>query len=241
MTKNGTEMQRSAALAILVVLDKSAALAPAQEEYSDPKSGDWLRLDSLQVLLLAESPNQAIPLAVSAVADKTARKAAVPYLAFGADSIRELRGSIYLNVSQSSEIDFNQPAQPIIVDAPPGLDTAANGASLKDLSADDEAQLGLAADYLRALIGDRGGLPQLIDAARASNWKDDQLTRLTYRAIAKINDDSQTPVLAEIYHSYTADSYEIREFYWTIRSMSGPNILALRKKIRDEVGMARLE
>jgi hypothetical protein len=32
------------------------------------------------------------------------------------------------------------------------------------------------------------------------------------------------------------DDYEISEFYWTIRIMSGPEILKFRKQIRDEKG-----
>jgi hypothetical protein len=32
----------------------------------------------------------------------------------------------------------------------------------------------------------------------------------------------------------------MREFYWTIRSMHGPEILKLRKKIRDEIGIEQL-
>ena len=30
------------------------------------------------------------------------------------------------------------------------------------------------------------------------------------------------------------------DFYWTIRIMSGPEILKFRKQIRDEVGMENL-
>lgn len=36
-------------------------------------------------------------------------------------------------------------------------------------------------------------------------------------------------------------SYYIRDFYWTIRVMDGPNVLRLRKQMRDEVGMANLQ
>ena len=32
----------------------------------------------------------------------------------------------------------------------------------------------------------------------------------------------------------------IRDFYWAIRNMNGPEILALRKRIRDDVGMDNL-
>ena len=32
----------------------------------------------------------------------------------------------------------------------------------------------------------------------------------------------------------------MKEFYWTIRFMTGPEVLKLRKEIRDQVGMAAL-
>jgi hypothetical protein len=50
------------------------------------------------------------------------------------------------------------------------------------------------------------------------------------------------PLLEEIYHTYqpNEDNYQIREFYWTIRSMTGPRAMQLRKLIRDEVGMDHL-
>ena len=36
-------------------------------------------------------------------------------------------------------------------------------------------------------------------------------------------------------------TYEVSEFYWTIRIMTGPDILKFRKQIRDEVGMNQLQ
>ena len=53
-----------------------------------------------------------------------------------------------------------------------------------------------------------------------------------------LDDDSQTPILAEIYKKQR--DWQHREFYWTIRSMHGPAVLQLRKQIRDEVGMDNL-
>ena len=36
------------------------------------------------------------------------------------------------------------------------------------------------------------------------------------------------------------NDYEVREVYWTIRSMTGEPALALRKTVRQEVGMEKL-
>jgi hypothetical protein len=37
------------------------------------------------------------------------------------------------------------------------------------------------------------------------------------------------------------ESYYRSEFYWTIRIMTGPEILKFRKQIRDEIGMGQLQ
>ena len=48
------------------------------------------------------------------------------------------------------------------------------------------------------------------------------------------------PLLDEIYHQLGSESYRIREFYWTVRIMDGPEALKFREKIRREVGTERL-
>ena len=65
------------------------------------------------------------------------------------------------------------------------------------------------------------------------------LEPLVYRAIAALNDPHSVPVLAEIFKH--REEIDVRDFYWTIRTMKGPEILALRKQIRDEVGMDHLQ
>jgi len=54
-------------------------------------------------------------------------------------------------------------------------------------------------------------------------------------------DDGPTSVLTEIYRTFEKNqTWEISPFYWTIRSMHGPQVLKVRKQIRDEVGMEQL-
>jgi hypothetical protein len=66
--------------------------------------------------------------------------------------------------------------------------------------------------------------------------------RLVYRAIARGDDSSRVGVLNDIYGRLHTDdhSHFLPEFYWTIRSMTGPEILELRKTMRDEVGVENL-
>jgi hypothetical protein len=92
-----------------------------------------------------------------------------------------------------------------------------------------------------ALLGDHRGIDPLLKAARTHGFDSDDWTKMVYRAITRLDDDSQTPILEEIYKAIGKNTWQIHEFYWTIRAMHGPNILKLRKKIRDEVGMAQLQ
>jgi hypothetical protein len=62
---------------------------------------------------------------------------------------------------------------------------------------------------------------------------------LAYRAIAALDDSSQVAVLREIVGRL--DASEMRDFYWTVRAMSGDEMLKLRKEIRDKVGMEKLQ
>ncbi|HOQ88412.1 MAG TPA: hypothetical protein PLQ89_22135, partial [Phycisphaerae bacterium] len=96
------------------------------------------------------------------------------------------------------------------------------------------------AAYLLATLKDSAGLDTLIRYWREQARDDHAVRRMVYRAITALNDDSRTAVLEEVYRTYAKDDYWLRDFYWTIRSMSGPNVLALRKQIRDEVGMESL-
>jgi hypothetical protein len=71
---------------------------------------------------------------------------------------------------------------------------------------------------------------------------DTDLMRLVYRAVTALNDGAQVPVLRDIYGRLNDDNhrYYLKEFYWTIRSMTAPEVLPLRKTIRDEIGMQNL-
>jgi len=109
---------------------------------------------------------------------------------------------------------------------------------VRPLTADKEDQQSAAsAAYLLALSGDRSALDTLVAYWRQHGKSDSDWARLVYRAVAAINDDALVPVLEEVYAGMAErGSYYGRELYWTIRSMKGPNVLKLRKKMRDELG-----
>jgi hypothetical protein len=241
MLQHGGELQKTAALCLLLSASKVAATQPAADIYNSPANSLALRGDALRVLLLADEAAKAQSVAIAALGAADFRKIALSYLARGADAIPLVHG-IYLQRYIQEGRPFlsnfrNGEGVPIAVEVPQGLEPA----PLQPLLADGDSETAADAGYLLALLGDRHGLDTLVKVTRGQGWNQSQSTRLVYRAVTKLNDDSQTPLLEEIYQAMKSDrSYELREFYWTIRSMSGPEMLKFRKKMRDEVGMDSL-
>jgi hypothetical protein len=63
-----------------------------------------------------------------------------------------------------------------------------------------------------------------------------------YRALALQDDAGNLATLEGIYTRMRSETGngDVRDFYWSIRGMSDPGAVALRKQIRDEVGMDSL-
>ena len=107
----------------------------------------------------------------------------------------------------------------------------------------DDLQTAAYAGYLLTLLDQTEGLTPLINYWEKNSRQESQWTRLVYRAIAYSDESSYAHLLKSIYEkNIDKEGYsgEVQDFYWTIRIMSGREILNLRKLIRDEVGMERL-
>ncbi len=174
--------------------------------------------------------------AVKHIADPAMREAAVSFLAMGAGAITTIRDRIYLNTNTPHDNVTHASGQPITVSAPANLPTE----PLAQLLTNPDAKLAAMAGYLLAISGSRDGFRTLESYWRGQAHAGDAWRKLMYRAITSLNDDALTPILEEIYGGMEKQAYEMREFYWTIRGMTGPNALALRKRVRDEVGMESL-
>jgi hypothetical protein len=94
-------------------------------------------------------------------------------------------------------------------------------------------------------MGEPGGLPPLVDYWKGQSRQDEHWTKLVYQSITVLDDSSYVPVLTEIYQHMAGqerfDERDVATFYWTIRLMTGADILPLRKRIRDEVGLEILQ
>jgi HEAT repeat protein len=87
-------------------------------------------------------------------------------------------------------------------------------------------------------LGEREGLKPLLKYWQQEGDKPERVERLVYRAIAALDDTSQIAVLRDL--AAKLDQFEMRDLYWTVRGMSGQEMVKFRKEIRDKVGMENL-
>lgn len=238
--ESASEPQRAVALAVLVGLSRSDADKLAEKVRTDPAASPSLRRDALQIQLLCRSRQQADALAAEVLAggESAAYPMVLQYFAEGQSSLRHLNSrGIYLYAADWADEDRAMGSeQPIRVSAPTDLDPEL----IRPLLDNSDPRVVAQAAYVLATLKDPAGLERLVSYWREKARQDHNTRRLVYRAVVALNDDSQTPVLEEVYRTYGKDDYWLRDFYWTIRSMTGPEILKLRKLIRDEVGMDQL-
>jgi HEAT repeat protein len=233
----GNERQKALALALLSAVDPVVTAEWTVKIIADPKSTPELRRDAFQIQLSMLSRPEAETAAVAALAldDPLRRQMALDFLAIGPDAVRYLRQSIYLRGGVSySDYSSGTPIAPL---PPRGLKPE----QVKPFLNDANPRTAAIAGYFLALFQDRSGLDKLMNYYHTNSTDHDEVCRLVYRAIAALDDDALTPVLAEIYKTLSkSGTWNLREFYWTIRSMTGERCMALRKQMRDEVGMEAL-
>lgn len=250
--KKGSELQRLIGLGVLTSLDPKSAGSVAEEIFNAdvPPS---LRADAFQIMLLTRPKDEVVSFAVNGLSDKNSniRKAAVNFLTVGTDPLRFLRGhDIHLDVNSDRMIRIGRMSgspdalKAFVPWVPPGLDLAV----LRDLLLDSDPMVAAGAGYLLALRGDSSGIPALTrywQEHAQSDW-DWSWGRLLTTAVVCLDDDAKVPLLEEIYRSMSSDERkyrfedEVRDFYWIIRPLTGPNALQLRKTIRADVGMSNL-
>jgi HEAT repeat protein len=233
--ESGPDAQRAVALAILVTASSQDAAEVAGTIYRDAATSDLLREDALLILLRTSGDPEAAKLAGEAFTSKheSMRALALSHLTGDADRLGTMRLGPQLSYS-FSHVYFNQQTTPNLT-PPAGITEAMLRPFLKT-GGKQAAQAG----YLLALLGKADAMDLLISHWRGEGSGDGEWSRLVFRAVAALNDEKYVPALEEIYSKMNKQSYQMREFYWTIRSMTGARVLALRKKIRDEVGMDNL-
>lgn len=233
------EWQQTVALVLLHSANRPLAVEKATAIYEDDKNSSQLRDDALRVLLVSQTEVQRSKTALAALSsgDPLLGKTAVTLFARDIDAVDDLRDYITLRYTRSYT-SFGNQSGPIVPKAPRRLKVE----QVRPFLDSDEPETAAYAGYLMALLDDPSGIETMLAEWRKQKSPYGEWPRLVYRALAVTNDSQYIPVLEEIYESYVkADStYRIREFYWTIRIMTGAEALKLRKRIRAERGMSNL-
>ncbi len=237
---SGARWQRTAALVVLRELDpeKTAELARSVVDAGDTDPA--LRADAFQLQLKVQSDVAGTTAAVSSLnsADDSLRPVALAYLVFGKDSLTALPGGVHLTEYEPAYGFAGERTEPVLPEPPEGL----RPETLLPLLASDDPLLAAQAGYLLVLLEREEGLPPLLAYWERGSRNDHRLTQLVYRAVALLDDQDRVPLLSAIYERMRKDNatQDIRDFYWTMRGMTGPDALALRKRVRDDVGMENL-
>lgn len=229
--------ERLLAYSVLLELEPAAARTHLETielaEYSDEARGDLAQI-CLASATGTDAAEQAIAGLQSSVPDLKAM--AVRFLALGREGLGSVAGVPMKPGGEASMmLNNNQRWQ---AEVPAGV-TADLVRPLIDSS---DEQTAFCARYLLVLLGDADSLAAMLEHWRKSPEATSAVTQLVYRAAAVTDDPTGQPVLESLFAKWQADeeSLDIRDFYWTIRSMTSPEALRLRKQIRDEVGMDRL-
>ncbi len=236
--QNGTDAQRVIALALMAGIDAADATSEASKLYQAAQTSDALRVDAFQVMLLVQQSADAQRSAADglvATSKPEVQRMALTFLAVGGEPLQRLHESIWLPYSDRES--FPSSENPVVIKAPAGLKAEVLQPFIKSQDREEAAYAG----YLLCVLGDHTGLAPVLaywNDQKDERW--DKSKALVYRAITALDDDAQTPVLEQIYKSFDKNDYEIRRFYWTIRPMHGPQVLKLRKTIRDKFGMDKL-
>ncbi|HJT34812.1 MAG TPA: HEAT repeat domain-containing protein [Pirellulales bacterium] len=237
----GTAWQRLLALALLLATDETAAAEIAQQISDDAQQSPEAHDDALQFSLLAQKAEAARNTALGVLrgGEPGAQRIALAYLARGPEPLRNFRGGAFHIEPDDNRMQMfgvGEAERPVAPEVPAGLEAG----DVRPFLTDADRALAAFAGYLLTQLGEADGLEPLLQQWRAEGAASNLWTPLVYHALAALDDSRHADLLVEIYDRSEHNGVDMRDFYWTIRSMTGPEVLQLRKRIRDEIGMDQL-
>ncbi|MGE0536498.1 MAG: hypothetical protein AB7O68_16120 [Pirellulales bacterium] len=232
--------RRLVALALLSKMDREAASALARQWMANAESSAKLRRQAFVVLLHTVAQDEARRSAVEALngADDANRELALRWLALGPSEgfADEYHDSVLRMALDTFDAPFGGSSAydplPALAELEPQV--------VEQLANDESPVIRALASYALLLRGDDGALERLL-AMQDDPFGDSNLwRRLSYRAIAVTNSDEHGALLTRLYELLRDQDADLRDFYWTIRAMTVPSAVELRKRMRAEVGMDQL-
>lgn len=239
------EWECRAALAALVQTDPASVPEAARAIYEDPARPDGLREDAFAIRLYVLDPQEARAEATAALVsgDRLRTASSLTVLALEQSALQNSTIEGFpLPANQFARMDIERDKPPVR----PPLPEELTADVVRPLLESSDRTAALLARYILAIQGEQVDLGPLIAHWRAQgspDYRAPRWDRLVYEAVAERNSPSDVLVLEEVYRFIQAEhgQSQLRDFYWTIRTMTGPEVLALRKRIRTEVGMGNLQ
>ena len=236
----GIGWQRIVGLSLMSWCENADVAETARSTFADTDLPTDLRVLALQVRLIKLNASASEKLALSLLADSEPKIAetALQFLSLGSDGMASLTNHFEISASRTVTYsgDGTEPA-PVILKTPEGLTPDQVSPFLQS----SRLEVAVCAAHLLALLHDPQGMELLLDHWRAEPG-DHAAQKMLYQAITATNDPQYVPLLEDVYFQMTKAEWvpNMSDFYWTIRTMTGPEIIALRKKIRDEQGADKL-
>ncbi len=232
----GTPWQRVTALLVLLNVDRESVIPLAESVFTDEELPLDVREVALNVLLFCEKETDALDRSTRLLdaEEQAFAETGLVYATLQNDGLMDVLGDSARYVSWRGHSYETSESGPIVPEAPEGISLPQLDRFLDHSELAVRAQAG----YLRALLGDFQSLDDVIAAWEAAPHNE-LARRLAYGAISRVNDPATVPVLEQIYTQLKNDPYaqnEVKQLYWTIRTMTGPEILGLRKQIRTDYG-----
>jgi hypothetical protein len=218
----------------------------------DAKTTPALRRDAFQVLLLSGDAAEATKEAVEAFRGKDPdfQKIGLRYILSDAAALRTLHDALNLIVNTPAFTKLTASgtrSADALSEAPPALPKQLDPLVLKPLLKSPDEELAALAGFALCLLGDSEGLEPLLRQWRKVEAKDRSWDKRVYQGISELGDDAQVGILERIYSRAKAagpasdtEAATVKDLYWCIRGMDGPNARRLRQRIRTEVGMPAL-
>lgn len=235
--ESGSTLNRLVAVDLLLKISPEAALSGAQQLMHDESAEPALRNDAFQISLIAGNTAESAEAALRAIRgeDKDKRLIALRYFAMGVESLSKLPTTGFETSAAITYTVHFGGGKPIIPKPSPRLEAV----DVRDLVDHEDPEIAALAGYLLTLFQDTAGQEPLLDYWRGVDSPIKEIDRLVYRGLASLDAYGQVDVLRTVYGRL--EDYERSDFYWTIRIMSDREVLALRKQIRDEVGLSNLQ
>ncbi len=207
------------------------------DDYVDPSIDAALRRDWARMAIASRSEGEAMALAIEMFDDQVLLPVALTFITESYDGISVTEtGSLAVSGVGPQTYSYGRLTVPQIS---PLVDRE----WMLPLLEHADGIVAARATYALAIMGSDVDLAPLIDEARSEGFSQylQGMTNLLVLAIASRDRDDEVEILEEVYAKMSIDSeYYIKEFYWKIRIMTGPKALALRKRIRDDVGINNL-